>query len=163
MPTVVTSLTVSFFDLPLFCLTLLISSLVPPKETTSTQVFVSGSAFGRNQTTHAHLVHAEAQREVDTQTHVRVHRHPHSCTCPAHPVISLSTGTSHRALASSPPQTWAPNPSLWEAPFNSQEAHVLPNPAAHLEHVPSVSVVLHVALGCLAVGSHVEAEHGPCM
>ena len=91
---------------------------------------------------------------TDTHTHARAR---------AQIVISLSTGTSHRALTSSPPQTWAPNPSLWEAPFDSQEAHVLPSPAAYPEHVLAVSVGLHVALGCLAVGSHVEAEHGLCV
>lgn len=111
-----------------------------------------------------HTWYTQRPKERWTHKHMYVytgtHTHAHAR---AHPVISLSTGTSHRALASSPPQTWGPNPSLWEAPFNSQEAHVLPSPAANLEHVPAVSVGPHEALGCLAVGSHVEAEHGPCV
>lgn len=39
-----------------------------------------------------------------------------------------------------------------------QEAHVMPGPATHLEHLLAVSDGLCVARGCLAAGAHMEAE-----
>lgn len=45
-----------------------------------------------------------------------------------------------------------------EASSEIQEAHAVTHPAAHLKYTMAVSDGLPVALGCLAVGTHVEAE-----
>ena len=37
-----------------------------------------------------------------------------------------------------------------EAPSDVQEAHVMPNPAAHLKHAPAVGDGLREVMGCLA-------------
>ena len=37
-----------------------------------------------------------------------------------------------------------------EAPSDVQEAHVMPNAAAHLKHAPAVDDGLHEVTGCLA-------------
>lgn len=50
--------------------------------------------------------------------------------------------------------------SSWEAPTKIQEAHLVASLAAHLKHTMAVSDGLPVALGCVAVGTHVEAERG---
>lgn len=47
-----------------------------------------------------------------------------------------------------------------EASSEIQEAHAVTHPAAHLKYTMAVSDGLSVALGCLAVGTHMEAERG---
>lgn len=47
-----------------------------------------------------------------------------------------------------------------EAPSKIQEAHVVASPSAHLKHTMAVGDGLPVALGCLAVGTHMEADRG---
>lgn len=45
-----------------------------------------------------------------------------------------------------------------EAPSNIQQAHVMPDPTAHLEYAPAVGDGPGEVVGILAAGAHVEAD-----